>query len=176
MKKHNKLKRGSAVALCLIFATVLLTMGLAYSKLTMNTKKQTIQIDERVKLEYIAHGITELALLKFQLYPADFYACLEAASWSANAFGLKNDESPISKFTRSASEFHIDGDVHSISSFNTAGVNLVLDEMIILTNSKWKNEVLSIKASANYRDQNGKLIDKTVTRLVNLNRNSLIPK
>ncbi|MBQ2592780.1 MAG: hypothetical protein II567_05820 [Candidatus Riflebacteria bacterium] len=175
MKKFEKLKRGSAVALCLVFATVLLTMGLAYSKLTMNTKKQTIQIDERVKLEYIANGITELALLKFQLYPADFYACLEAASWSAS-FGADKDDSPITKFTRKAPEFQVDGDTHSVSSFNAAGVNLQLDEMSIITNSKWKNEILSIKASAHYQDQNGKWINKTVTRLVNLNRNSLVPK
>ena len=175
MNKHEKLKRGSAVALCLIFATVLLTMGLAYSKLTMNTKKQTIQIDERVKLEYIANGITELALLKFQLYPADFYACLEAASWSAS-FGPNIPGSPINKFAKEAPEFQINGDTHSTSSFNNAGVNLKLDEMLIITNSKWKNEVLSIKASANYQEQSGKWINKTVTRLVNLNRNSLIPK
>ena len=169
-KNSLKFKKGSAVALCLVFATVLLMMGLAYSKLTSTSKNQTVQIDERIKLEYLAHGITELALLKFQLYPADFYACLEASE--------KGDSSFLLGYTTEASEFRFTGDraeKRSVSSFNTTSVNLELASMTIITNAKWKNEVLYIEAFANYTDQFHKSIDKVVTRLVDLNRKTLIP-
>jgi len=177
MKKNNKLKRGSAVALCLIFATVLLVMGLSFSKMTSTSKKQTVQIDERIKLEYLAHGITELALLKFQLYPADFYACVEAASWSKDfrPTGKPKDETPWARFTTEAPEFKSILENKSASSFNNTAVNLQLASMTILTNNKWKNEVLYIEALANYNDQYNKNIDKKVTRLVDLNRRNLIP-
>ncbi len=172
MRKSCNLKRGSAVALCLIFATVLLMMGLAYSKQTATSKRQTVQIDERIKLEYMAHGVTELALLKFQLYSADFYACLEAAS-------ISNDLSYLTAFTTGAPEFQFTGtraENRSVSSFNNTSVNLQLASMTILTNNKWNNEVLYIEAFANYTDQYNKSIDKVVTRLVDLNRHSLIPQ
>ena len=171
MRKSCNLKRGSAVALCLIFATVLLMMGLAYSKQTATSKRQTVQIDERIKLEYLAHGVTELALLKFQLYPADFYACMEASKL--------NDSSYLTSFTTGAPEFQFIGkraENRSVSSFNSTSVNLQLASMTILTNNKWNNEVLYIEAFANYTDQYHKSIDKVVTRLVDLNRHSLIPK
>ena len=170
VKPYFKFKRGSAVALCLVFATVLLMMGLAYSKLTSTSKKQTIQIDERIKLEYLAHGITELALLKFQLYPADFYACIEASQKGESAY--------LSAYTTGASEFSFSGknaEKRSVSSFNSNSIDLQLASMTIITNSKWKNEVLYIEAFATYEDQFHKKIDKVVSRLVDLNRKSLIP-
>lgn len=171
MKKTGNMKQGSAVALCLVFATVLLMMGLSFSKMTSTSKKQTVQIDERIKLEYLAHGITELALLKFQLYPADFYACLEAKR-------LNNKTTYLEDFTTGASEFKFSGknaENRSVSSFNTTALNLELASMTILTNNKWNNEVLFIQAYANYIDQYNKSIDKMVTRLVDLDRRSLIP-
>lgn len=164
----NKDKNGSAVALSLIFSTVLLVMGLAYSKMTQTAKIQTVQIDERIKLDYLANGLTEMALLKFQLYPADFYACAEAASVSGNI-------SYLEAFGASATEFIMANDQNSISSFNDAGVSLQLASMTILTNQKWRDEVLYIEAKANYLDQFGRVIDKTVTRLVEVQRNSLKP-
>ena len=177
MKKTNNVKQGSAVALCLVFATVLLMMGLSFSKMTSTSKKQTVQIDERIKLEYMAHGVTELALLKFQLYPADFYACVEAASLSTS-FRPKdndpNDETPLTKFTTKAPEFQFTGN-RSVSSFNNTAVNLQLASTTVLTNNKWNKEVLYIEAVANYFDQYHKNIEKKVTRLVDLDRRSLIP-
>mgnify|MGYP003431076939 CR=1 FL=1 len=170
MKKSSNIKKGSAVALCLVFATVLLMMGLSFSKMTSTSKKQTVQIDERIKLEYLAHGITELALLKFQLYPADFYACMDAANLG--------EPKHLVSFTTGSPEFQFTGknsENKSASSFNNTAVNLQLASMTILTNNKWKNEVLYIEALANYNDQYNKNIDKKVTRLVDLNRRNLIP-
>ena len=168
MKKNNKVfKRGSAVALCLVFATVLLVMGLAYSKLTFGHKRQTVQIDERIKLEYLAHGLTELALLKFQLYPADFYACDEAAQ--------QGDGSFLVKFGNGADEFKLLNDKNSQSSFDKTEISIVLATMTILTNNKWNNEVLYIAASATYTDSFGRHLDKDVTRIVDLNRKTIKP-
>ena len=164
MKKNNNLKRGSAIALCLIFATVLLIMGLAYKKLTSTARKQTVQIDERIKLDYLAHGMTELALLKFQLYPADYYACKEAAEYGDNSYLLA--------FAENASEFQIIEDTSSWSTFDNTAINLQLASMSILTDNKWNNEILYIEASAWYTNplKKDETISKTVTRVVDLNR------
>ena len=166
-KNNNNLKRGSAVALCLVFATVLLVMGLAYSKLTVGSKRQTVQIDERIKLEYLAHGITELALLKFQLYPADFYACDEAARYGDNSHMLL--------FCEKATEFSFPEDINSYSSFDKTGISLALATMTILTDNKWNNEVLYIAANASYRDQYDRYLEKDVVRIVDLTRRTEKP-
>lgn len=166
MYKTVKQKKGSAIAFCLTFATVLLTMGLAYSSLTANNKKQTIQIDERIKLDYLAQGMAELAVLKYQLYPTDFYACMEASE--------NGDDSYLKKYTM-AEEFRIIGDKSSKSSFNENGINLEVASFTILTDNKWTNEVLYVEAFANYFDQFGRDINKRVTRIVDLNRKSLKP-
>lgn len=161
-------KKGSAIALALVFATVLLTMGLAYSKMTQTSKTQTYQIDERIRLEYLAQGYCELALLKFQLYPADFYACQEAAKKGNNTFLLA--------FTTGAPEFSIDEsslaqNKKSWASFNDATIQVQLASMTILTNQKWNDEILYIEATANYNKLNAVPISKSVTRLVELERN-----
>ena len=169
MKTAYKNKKGSVMALCLVFATVLLVMGLAYAKMTSTSKVQTVQVDERIKLEYLANGITEIALLKFQLYPADFYACMDAAKCT------KPDDSFLKRFTINASEFTIKGDKNSKSSFNDSGLNLQLASMTILTDQKWRDEVLYIEAIAAYDDIYKRGIDKTVTRIVELERISHKP-
>ncbi len=168
MIKSRNLKKGSAIAFCLTFATVLLVMGMAFARLTMNNKKQTVQIDERIKLDYLAQGMTELAILKFQLYPADFYACIEASS------KYKKDEY-LEKFTVRSEEFTIRNDKNSYSSFNDTGINLQIASFTIFTENKWKDEVLYVEATANYTDQYGKIINKTVKRVVNLERKSHEP-
>ena len=167
MNRHSKLRKGSAIAFCLTFATVLLVMGMAYARLTMNNKKQTVQIDERIKLEYLAQGMTELAILKFQLYPADFYACIQASKLNKSEY--------LEKYTIKSPEFTIRDDKSSFSSFNNSGINLQIASFTILTDNKWKNEVLYVEATANYPDQYGKIINKTVKRVVNLERRSHEP-
>ncbi len=155
-------KRGAALILALVFAVVLLQMAIAYSSMTRSSKPQTVQIDERVKLDYLAHGLTELALLKFQLYPADFYAAWEAAKMGQTKY--------LSDFTTAAPEFTIKGFKESVSSFNAAPVDIQLASMAILTDNKWKTEALFIQAGAEYEDQMGRSISKEAVRLVSLER------
>lgn len=167
--KNNK--KGSAVALCLVFCTVILVLGLAYAKLTSNAKEQTAQLDDVVRLDYIANDIFEKAILKFQLYPSDFYACLEAAKLgeTTNNTSLKkylndfvNDETLSFNSAKNTT--------YTSSTFNTPEINAQLTSMEILTDSKWKNEILKLEVIGSYVDSHGKSVSKTVTKLVNLER------
>lgn len=162
MKKLLNRRSGVALIMALVFAVVLLQMAIAYSSMTRQSKPQTVQIDERIKLDYLAHGLTELALLKFQLYPADFYACWEAAK--------KGKPEYLNTFTVNAAEFTINNFVDSNSSFNNIPINIQLASMAILTNAKWKTEALFIQAGAAYTDQYGRNISKEAVRLVSLER------
>ena len=155
-------RHGAALILALVFSVVLLQMAIAYSSMTRSSKPQTVQIDERIKLDYLAHGMTELAVLKFQLYPADFYAAWEAAQKGENKY--------LNQFTISAPEFTIKGFKGSVSSFNAAPVDIQLASMAILTDNKWKTEALYIQAGAEYEDQMGRPISKEAVRLVSLER------
>lgn len=162
MKKMHNQRKGMALLLALVFAVVLLQMAISYSGMTGQSKPQTVQIDERIKLDYLAHGLTELALLKFQLYPADYYACWEAAQ--------KGDDSYLKKFTIEAGEFTITNNSDSKSSFNETPINIQLASMAILTDNKWKTEALLIQAGAAYTDQYGRNISKDAVRLVSTER------
>lgn len=162
MKITSRSRSGMALLLALVFAVVLLQMAIAYSSMTRQSKPQTVQIDERIKLDYLAHGLTELALLKFQLYPADFYACWDAAK--------KGKPEYLKTFTVDAGEFTINNFSDSNSSFNNIPINIQLASMAILTNDKWKTEALFIQAGAAYTDQYGRSISKEAIRLVSLER------
>ncbi len=165
MKTFNKYKKnkGMALILALVFATVLLQMAIAYSSMTQGNKPQTVQIDERIKLEYLAHGLTELALLKFQLYPGDYYAAWEAYSDYGNSSYLED-------FTILAPEFQIANFADSKSSFNETPVSINLASMAIFTDNKWNQEALFIQAEATYDDQYGRTINKDAIRVVSVER------
>jgi hypothetical protein len=163
-KIKNNSKSGMALILALVFAVVLLQMALAYSSMTTSSKPQTVQIDERIKLDYLAKGLTEIALLKFQLYPGDFYACWEAAE--------KGDDTWLKQFTTasSATEFTIDNFTESSSSFNNQPIGIQLASMALYTDNKWDKEALFIQAGAEYTDQYGRNISKSAIRIVSLER------
>ncbi|MFZ5950462.1 MAG: hypothetical protein ACOYXC_07140 [Candidatus Rifleibacteriota bacterium] len=161
MKKLNR-RNGMALILALVFAVVLLQMAIAYSSMTKTTKVQTVQIDERIKLDYLAQGLTELALLKFQLYPGDYYAC-----WEAFKLGNANY---LNEFTIGANEFTIANFGDSKSSFNNQQIGIQLASMAIYTDNKWKTEALFIQAGAEYTDQFGRSISKDAVRIVSIER------
>ena len=70
----NKYRKGSALAVALVLSTVLLVLGLSYSKLTQQTNMPTQKIDEKIRLKYLADGLAQIAMLKFQKFPSEFYA------------------------------------------------------------------------------------------------------
>ena len=161
-----KKKLGSAIPIVLIFSFLMLVMGLAYSKLTQTSKIQTIQIDERIKLDYAIESMTELALLKYQLYPADYYVCKELAE--------KNNPTYMNQFlergkTGNNTPFW-QNDETCVSSFNNKPVHTELIDMSIITSEKWKTEALKVDVHANYTDMFGRDIDKVGTKLYEVER------
>ncbi|MDN5277974.1 MAG: hypothetical protein PWR01_1939 [Clostridiales bacterium] len=161
-KTRKNSKKGMALVMALVFAVVLLQMAIAFSSMTQTSKPQTVQIDERIKLDYLAHGLTELALLKFQLYPGDYYAC-----WEAHELGTDNY---LNRFTINAPEFTIANFTDSKSSFNDQAIGIQLASMAIYTDNRWKTEALFIQAGAEYTDQFGREISKDAVRIVSLQR------
>lgn len=155
-------RKGMALVLALVFAVILLQMAIAYSGMTQGIKTQTVQIDERIKLDYLAQGLTELALLKFQLFPGDYYAC-----WDAYKLG---QPSYLKEFTTDASEFTISNFVDSKSSFNEQPIGIQLASMAIYTDNKWKTEALFIQAGAEYTDQFGRSVSKDAVRIISVQR------
>lgn len=155
-------RKGMALILALVFAVILLQMAISYSSMIKGSKPQTVQIDERIKLDYLAQGLTELAMLKFQLYPGDFYAC-----WEAQKLGRKEY---LDKFTTGAPEFTIAGFADSKSTFNAQPIGIQLASMAIITDNKWNTEALFIQAGAEYTDQYGRAISKDAIRIVSLQR------
>ena len=159
-------RNGSAIPIVIIFAFLMLVMGLAYSKMTQNSKIQTIQIDERVKLDYAIESMAELALLKYQLYPADYYVCKELEEKGNKAYmnlflekGVTGNDVPFWQNDESCK-----------SSFNNKPVHIELINMKIITTEKWNTEALQIDAYANYNDLFGRDIDKTGTRIYEVER------
>ena len=61
MRRNNN--SGSALPLVLVFAFLMLVIALAYGRLTQTSKGQSVQIDERMKMDYAMESISELALL-----------------------------------------------------------------------------------------------------------------
>ncbi len=164
MKKNSK--SGSAIPLVLIFAFIMFVLALAYSKLTQTSKLQSVQIDERLKMDYAMESISELALLKYQLYPADYYVCRELAR------APYNDNTYYEQFLERGvtnTPFRMI-DNHCISNFNKKEVNVELGSIEIITTNKWNTEALIVTSSANYSDIYGRTIDKTNTRLYEIQR------
>ena len=159
-------RNGSAIPIVLIFSFLMLVMGLTYSKMTQNSKIQTIQIDERVKLDYAIESMAELALLKYQLYPADYYVCKELEEKGNKTYMEMFLEKGV---TGSDAPFYQD-DNNCKSSFNNKPVHIELINMKIITTEKWKTEALQVDAFANYTDMFGRDIDKTGTRIYEVNR------
>ena len=66
-------RSGMAIAVVLIFSTVLLMLGGAYIKTISNVQKVNPKLLEQVQADFFGQGISKIALLKFKKYPADFY-------------------------------------------------------------------------------------------------------
>ncbi len=171
-------RRGTAIVLALVFAVILLQFAIAYSGLLGQSRPQTEIIDERVRLNYLSKGLTEIALLKFQKFPTDFYNCWKAqASTSKNLNSFWLDKTgPLARFTIAAPEFkeyEKNGFTESRSSFNVMPIRLKLTEMRLMTSNQWNIEALQIKANAHYTGRSGKSINVDAVRIVRTERITL---
>lgn len=162
-------KSGMALVMALAFAMILLQMAISYSGMTRSSKPQTVQIDERIKLGFLARGITELAILKFQMFPADYYACWEAYK----DYGISEY---LTRFTTGADEFKSLGGAadgkfsESQSTFNNTELHVQLATMTLFTQNKWNTEALLIQAFASYTDQYGRNINKDAVKIISAQR------
>lgn len=171
-------RQGTAIVLALVFATILLQFAISYSGLIGQSRPQTEIIDERVRLHYLSKGLTEVALLKFQKFPSDFYNCWRyQASTSANVSNFWLDTSgPLARYTIEApemKEYKTTGFSGSTSSFNTKPICFNLTEMRLMTSNRWNIEVLQIKANAHYTTRSGKSVNVDAVRTVRTERVTL---
>lgn len=170
-------RQGVALVFALVFAVILLQFAISYSGLISQSRPQTDIIDERVRLHYVAMGLTEVALLKFQKFPADFYNCWRhQASASANANFWLDTKGPLASFSIAAPEFNqyaTTGFTESRSSFNSTPIKVKLSEIRLITDNRWNVEVLQIKANAQYAGRTGKPINVDTVRTLRTERTTL---
>ena len=167
--KLIKSNSASAIVISIVFAVVLLQLAIIYTLQVRESRPQTEQIDERIRLRYLAHGLTEIALLKLQRFPADYYHVWEYGK----------DEQPYKDFTYMAEEFAADQfDNESdqpASHFNNNTVRVTLDRMELSTASDtyWTEQVFVIRAIAEYQDRRGRHVNTDAVRTVKSSRQTL---
>lgn len=153
--------------MALVFAVVLLQMAVSYSGMLRTAKPQTTLIDERARVEFLANGVIELALLKFQLFPSDFYAACEAAN-GVPAANRTNDY--LSSFVNN--NLRIDETVVD-SILGSTQYAIQVDEMILHTTAsgtRWNRQALEIRASVAFNDASGRPVNRTITRVYEIDR------
>lgn len=170
MKNNNK--KGSALAIALVLSSVLLLLGLSYSKLTSNTNVSTQKIDERVRLKYLADGANQIALLKLQKFPAEFYAALEVKNtntepWEAFCGKSSNDDHEFKEgsfFNDQTIAFNSSREKGKVInaaagrdrvSINVTDITLQTVDQNGKAVDKWNNDVITITSTAVYTDFKG---------------------
>lgn len=181
----NKDKRkGSAIALALVFASAMFIIALGYSKKTQHAPKSTYTIDEHVRLQYLADGVSRIALLKFQMYSSEFYSAWEASNYAKPE--TKNDK-PLEAFRAntgnkeftSAKFENLKDQPKSIMSINTGDGadnnwihihlhsfelrNEVKESDETGAGSKWNTDVVTVTTVASYKTKAGKNLVATST-------------
>jgi len=147
-----------AVLFVLVFAILLLQLAISYSGMIRVGKPQTLVIDDRGKAEFLAQGLIDKAILKFQLFPADFYAAWEARKKNPSLYStyLNTFMSDLQMSSNEASSsFSM---LKSPFSVNIASISLY-------NNAKWNLDALYVEAAVTFQDNFGKLVNKSVTRV-----------
>ena len=155
-------KRRSALVMALVFAALLLQMALAYSGMLRNSKPQTFQIEESTKLELLAQGLIDKVILKFQLYPAEFYAAWQAAQLNHPEF--------LADYVQNDPSLQLPEFMAASSSFNAQKISVAIASMALLTDSRWNQEALRIEAIVAYVNRFGKIVDKFVFKTLTIKR------
>ena len=154
-------KRGMALIVVLVFAVVLVQLAISYSGMLRQSKPQTIIVDEKAKVDFLANGIIEKAILKYKLNTTYYYSALEAQKAGVNGPMLRYINDPI------LVEANYTG---ANSSFNSNPIGVFIATMTILTNSKWDHEAMKIVSQADYQDHQGNNVTKTIVRVISTDR------
>ncbi len=155
-------KRGTALVMALIFSVLLLQMAIAYSGMLRASKPQTMQLEEAAKYDLLAQGLIDKAILKFQLYPGEFYA-----AWQALKLGHPEY---LTEYVLNDPNLRLpDFDLAS-STFTGQKISVAIASMALLTDSHWNQEALRIAANVSYVTQTGKNVDKTIVKIISVKR------
>ena len=168
--KMKNLKKGVALIFALVFSTILLQLAIVYTGMLRNTGGQTVKIDDQIKENFYADALMDLAILKFNMFPGDFYAAFDAASSSMAA----PDSSYLTYFVEDP-VLKLSGDTYASSSFNTTAMSVEIASITLLTRSKWNREALRVQAIVDYTDSLKKNHRKTVEKTVQITRTLVKP-
>lgn len=172
MNIGNKKKKGSILALAIVIASILLVIGLAYSKLVSQTMVPTLTIDEHTRVQYLAEGVCRMVLLKYHKFPTDFYAAwLASSSEFLLNFGenapefqpekfLNTDDQPTSLLAKNKT-----GHINDMVRINVASLTLQTN-----FDKKWKEDVVTVVTTAKYLSSRGEVMMATSTMSIVVNR------
>ncbi len=155
-------RRGTAVAMALVFATILLLMAIGFVRQLRQAHPQNRLIDERVKVELLANSAIDKAILKFQLFQGDYYAAVAASKLGYHQ--------PLQDFFINDTGLRYVNFGDASSSFSNHTIGVVIASVSLLTDWKWNTEALRIIANVTYTDSVGRNVDKDVVRIVKLDR------
>ena len=167
MKNSHSSKNGHALILSLVFAAILLQLAISYTGMLKSAHPQNILIDERVKMDFITQGLIEKSILKFQLFPADFYAANDATNVAS--YGPLVTSVYLNAFVNdpALSLINFTGANSSISSVT---INVSIASMALLTRYRWNQEAIRIQALASYMSKSHGNVQKEQVRLIKINR------
>ena len=168
-------RRGTAVVIALVFGILLLQMGVVYTSILRSSKTQTGRIDERSRVEFLASGLIELALLKFRFLPSDFYACYDAANSPAIPVANRNNEY-LRRFIEDPI-FTVNEQVED-SLLGSVVYNAQISDMIlhtVATDTRWGVQALEIRATVSFSAPDAENVTRTVTKVYRVDRTSTAP-
>ncbi len=156
-KETSSERKGVALVIALVFAVLLLQMAVAYTNILKTAQPQTEILDESIKLSFLADGLAQKAILKFQLFPGDFYAAWDAASISNNQQFVRDFWDQADLKNQNCAEAN--------SSFASFPITVEISSMSLLTIPNWKKEALRVQAIANFTNKKNIDKDKIVVRV-----------
>lgn len=156
-------RQGMALLMVLVFATLLATCALAFSKMFQQARPQNQVIDERAKVDFLTQGYVEKALLKYQLFPSDFYA--------ANLAKKKGFSEPLKKFIEEDPVLQVSNFTQASATFPTVQ-DLSVDVVAIDLLSSWSYNIdaIRVRAVGSYRNLAGAIVDKDIVRILKVER------
>ncbi len=165
MFRPSNQRRGVAIALAIVFASILLLMALSMYKMIGQALPQNVVHDERIKVELVGQGLVDRAALKFQLCPAQFYAA-DAAKKAGYSDAMNYFLEDLTLVEDASSSFmvgRISAEITAMTLHTASG-------------SHWNDEVLSIESIASYTSQrNAASITRSITRVFNTKRQVQTP-
>ena len=172
MQKRN---RGTAIVIALVFGILLLQMAIVYSKIVRTAKPQTSLIDERSRVDFLANGVIEKALLKFRFLPTDFYASHDAARSPLIPAGNRTN-AHLDKFIEDAALSQVDTVNDSILGETTYTSRVTGMRLhTVASETRWGIQALEITALVNFTNARNENVNRTVTRVFRVDRFSMAP-